>query len=510
MNPHSVMQYYYCFFIIICSALLTLILYFTPANIDDLLYPKNFSKINNSSELTWVNYWTYTKYHIMDVNGRLGDKLLILFLYMPKWLFATIEFAVLICLFSFTNKIALSGTKSSKREWLGLLSVTLIIFGLPWCDNFFQIAFNVNYIIGATLTLIIVYFFFKFEKIEQVARPIKYGLFLLTIITAPWHEGYGAVIATALALYIIIFRKLITKIQLQIFVCWLIGCIFFISCPGLYERLGKTTLPQYDFNIYCFVSIYRIILYGIPQIIYIFCILISLCFRATKSKIQYFCILVVSANLILTCFFQPPRAFSLGNLFAIIGIINILSLIKPKRLLKYLYYSSVTIIVILTLLHLGKSIYSEIQLNKQYNEITALYQKSTDGTVFYDIMPYKREILFEKISSSQFHDDFFNYCFDYYWENRKSINVIPAELKHISLKEATLHSPQYRIYSYHNYFISDTCMINNSANVEFENGIENTITVSPQKYTNSKGESLYYFDVSIGYRNDGQTIKRFI
>ncbi len=485
-------------FAAICACLCGIISAYTPYHIDDIGYLSPFYdyKEGITDSIDWNLVWEQICWQYEYINGRLGDKVLYIFLLMPKCIFAVICSIAIFTMLYYASKIAFDTDQFNYKSII--LSSAIIIF-FPWNDHMFLVAFSNNYVISSALSLTCVYYFFNPQRINTNIKLIS--ICLLSIIAAPWHEFYGFVIAIAITIYFIFEHKNRNKTQYTIYLFWLSGCLFFIISPGMwhrYEHIG-------EFNLINFLNIARLIMTnGYLIIFFLATSIIYFCFKKKLYKpntinrnLIYFAVTICIINLLfcIKTSFVDARVLTFGILYAIIALNHLLT----EKIFKRNIIKTVGTITIslFTISHLFVAITWQTRLYNQYYSVINLYKKSTDGVVFYNIIDFNEPpfICLRKTFSRQFHG---NCDILRYYNPTQNLSIVPRPLFNIRFNQFSKTSTT-EIYKYNDYFISTIDSGGSIRTLTFSDNSESAAEVHYNKYNNKYGETLYYLDIQLRF-----------
>ena len=178
------------------------------------------------SEVKEGGYWECFKFHSKYDNVRIGNYFGIIMVNGPRWLALTLSCICFIAVFWLMTKVC--NIKSPKWKAITLLAFLLWI-AIPWDLSLFCQMYIYNYLFSDLLFLTLFLLYIKSE-----------GSILLSVIIAlflgMWHEGYAIAFASGIIFELIIKRKKLTKHRLIIFICVLLGIIYFFSFPVLFSK----------------------------------------------------------------------------------------------------------------------------------------------------------------------------------------------------------------------------------------------------------------------------------
>ncbi len=476
-------------FMAICAILCATISAYTPYHCDDLNYLIPFYDFKEGIDSFDLNVvWEQIIWQYENVNGRFGDKILYLFLLIPKPIFACICGLAIFLLLYFASKITFHD-KEFKNKGSSILLTSAIMIFFPWGDHIFLVAFSSNYILSSAFVLVVIYYFLHPDKINNKYRQT--GICLLSIIAAPWHEAFGFCVAVAMTIFLIVTRKIINRLQIAIYCFWLSGCLSFILAPGMWSRAENIENDIQNAGTISFNFVY-----AIPIIAFGLLLIYLGLKRKLNSipnlKLHYFTLITCICNMLIVLNFGggSPRIFSFGILFSIISIANYLTEFNSY---KPFLISSISSIFIF--LHLTFCAALQHNLYYQYINVIDLYKNSKTGVVFYDIYNYNYSSILSlrKTSWYQFHTD--NICITNYYQHKKPLTIIPTELEHISPSEDNLFCKRHDIYRHNEYFFSKTDLKQPVITAILDDSRQFDFHFNSVPYKNSKGETLYYIDI---------------
>lgn len=234
--------------LIACVIFYFLMTLFTQPHIDDLKYTIDYRHwLLGEADFPGIRpWWEMVKAHFMGINGRLGDKLLIPFLWLPGWgkgliaAFATVGF--------FWQAAAVAATDVRRHPYVSTSVILALVLCLPWQDTMFLGCMTVNYVIGLYFSMLALAIFFREESELKVERTISqppvhspqlYFRFLLALITGflagAWHECFTFIVAPGLLLYPLFVHRL-SRQQWCVLIGGILGGLFIVCNPGFWVR----------------------------------------------------------------------------------------------------------------------------------------------------------------------------------------------------------------------------------------------------------------------------------
>lgn len=479
-------------FLIATTIAFGIISYLTDYSLDDLFYLTAFKDVKIGTQpLDWGEYFDFFFTHYTDVNGRFGDKLLTLFLLLPKWLFALIS-AIMYGLTVFLSYkiIEQSGNKDSLLA-TGLIATTIIF--LPWYDNIFVASYCVNYLWATPFALTAAYLILNEKKTASKGRFIKILPAIFIFIGGAWHEGFGIPLSLGFTLYALFERKHLNRLQITLIACWILGALTIIIAPGFWNRIDF-----YENNNHLILK--PLIKFGLTMILMLTALAGSLLFRRfrkrlTRKSIGVFiiCLGVIAGNILIVFnSFSSPRIFWFGSVFGIIGLFQIFY-VWNFNIYKNIRTIANLIIIVVVMIHLVASIYFQYLHHQDYINVRRLFDESPTGQIYYDTRPFSPFFCLRKPYDVQFLLPYTIQTFSMYYDNAKCLSVIPATLKYAEPDESNKLSEHLSVYSIEGYVVSTDSIDECNLQFKFEKSgwltPANGVVIFP--YTNENGNRYY-------------------
>ena len=187
----------YAIFTGILSLMFGLLLYLSPAYVDDAWYLEKSTGEPGSWEYfvaTVSNSYRHWQYD----TGRLCNMVAIPFLALfPKWVFS-IATAVAIWI------IYLSGPYLAKTRYISIGSafwIFIVTFVFPWFDFMMTVIFCCNYVWSVALAVIYLFLLNRFAGKPSVSLLTNISLFIFATVVGWWHEGISVPLLVSIAAY---------------------------------------------------------------------------------------------------------------------------------------------------------------------------------------------------------------------------------------------------------------------------------------------------------------------
>jgi hypothetical protein len=183
------------------------------------------------------------------------------------------------------------------------------------------------------------------------------------------------------------------------------------------------------------------ILYILPYHVYVIAFAVSLCCRDIRAELMaagrrmlafhllLFVIGTVGAVLFFR-FYTGARCGICAELVSIIGLISLFNLWQ-KHLhiaIKPAYAAALAVAVTAATLYVNLSAVAlQVKLNRELEEVKALYMASDDGIIYYDVTQFHRGLAIVRTSIRQLTNDWCKEWFaKYYGDEKRPLTIRPA------------------------------------------------------------------------------------
>ncbi len=477
---------------------------FTSPHIDDLhySYPYRHWLLGEGEFPGFEPWWRTIKAHFFGINGRLGDKLLLGFLLLPKWVAASIASFCTVGFMILASYIATGNIR--KHTWLSTAIIIALILSLPWYDSMFLGCMTVNYIMASFWGTAALALYFRKTTLtsEDRRRKLKYaGAVLLGFLAGSWHECFTFIIAPGLLIFPF-FEKRLTKLQICVLSGGILGGIFIISNPGFWMR--------YDNQMHLMTMKKAILILDYANASLSFLVLFPVFMAIKKLRHRYTrkeagimtaCFIAFILNIIIFLSnLNLPRVPWFGMILGYIGLGLILSPFRPAKPISVPCRIIVTGATLFCLVHFFVTVITQYKVDREYREIISLYRSSGDGTVFYTETASKNIpwIALARPSSDQFHGWRIDSGTDtFYKQAQIYLQLVPEELKDFSISDAEPVNETEGIYLYKGNFVTDAekTLFIRWRKVKFTTpeGDTYVLTLLCHRFTTSDGRTWYYF-----------------
>lgn len=437
--------------------------FYTSPHLDDLHYAYPYRHwLLGEGEFPGIEPWLRTiRAHFYGINGRLGDKLLIGYILMPKWLSASITSLSTVGFMLLAAYIATGNCR--RHSLLSTALVVALILSLPWYDTMFLNCMAVNYIIAALLGMAALAIYFRAPEIIGRHPCMKcMTAFAIGFLAGSWHECFTFIFAPGLIAYPLFVRR-INSMQRAVLTGGILGGIFILCNPGFWNR--------YDNQMHLMTMKNAVwVLYYANASLALF-IAYPICLSIKRIRRRYTrqdlgimttCVIALALNiLIFISNLSLPRVLWFGMAGGYIGLAVILRPFSPGKRLRLLSYIVVLGGVIFCLLHFIAAVVLQRKIDMEYKTVIGMYRKSEDGTVFYTEKASK-EIEFLTLARP-FYDQFQGWHTDagtdtFYRKADELLQLVPVELRDFQPQKAMLLNKDEGIYLYKGLYVVDACV----------------------------------------------------
>lgn len=350
----------------------------------------------------------------------------------PKWVFNLTASLVVGMNFAVWVKVA-SVRYGSLRGWI---VIAMMLLCLPWYDYYFTVMFSLNYLftmlaIGLTALCLL--------RVNDSWQTGKMVLAVILCFAAGWmHEGFSMPM-TGAALILAIYKwRNSQPIKNYLILTFALGAgaSLILLSPMLWERAEEGWRPgSYPLK--------ELIMQWGPWIMMTLAAMTISLIAGLNRKTRDFLLadpssrqrwLLIGCNLILSMcvvlkYYNAPRAASA----VIISDIVIIAMgLKPFTRLRIAprVKSALSFIIFLALsLHLGFVIDRQREIERQHNDVIALYQASKSGTIYYDLIYPGLDPSLFKTTVRELHERIPLFQLGAYWgDDSRPLKILPPEL----------------------------------------------------------------------------------
>lgn len=437
---------------VIAATLFIFIYTFSPLEADDYWFLEGTQGMTHGWQMFLTACDTMKDRWLTDT-GRLGNIINPVFLaLLPKWVFNICSGISVFLLILFGCRLA-SARPGSLRSYL-LLSA--IVFCYPWYDYLFCITFGINYVIGMALVVVAAYYLLRSGR-----GGFSTILICLLGFIAGWiHEGFGVPlacggIAVAVLRYV---RHTLRRDYLVKLGSLCLGSIMICFSPVFWNR-AETAVS----NIYKFPLKEMIMQIG-PGVLlfvaFILCLAIVISRKSWRARLLregiektlFLGVVIIVSFAVMMKYYNGPRTGAGVVMFASIGIVALLQFIRV-RIPRAVQIISKVILAAAVLLNLGFAVAAQKKLLKEYNEVTALYEDSPTGQIYYNLTYPKADLSMFKTTVRQFHERIPKRQLAQYLDADKELVILPTAILGLRAERLTPAS-RPGFYLYRGYIVT--------------------------------------------------------
>lgn len=430
------------------GALFAVLIAITPAAADDL-----FFMIPDDDVDSWSGPWEMMMAKIPWVwqtqSGRLGNFVALLFLYLLPRLVAGIITGACVSFILFEMCSVAGVKRGSVVSWL---MMAVIVFAYPWYDYLTQITYSVNYVWAAAA---VVGALWCFLNSETLPRPV-YAVALIWTFASGWmHEGFGAPFCCGLTLWLVINRQHLNsrKVLLWIFAC--AGTMMTAFSPTFWSRSQNGGGHAFEFP-------FReaVMQLGPAFLVFlVFMVSLAMVFLNKRMRIRInsgglLWIAVggtAGALAVFLKYYSGPRTGAPLMLFSALGCglsFRILGERSCGRCASWLIGIPTAICACVNLLC---ALVRQTELNKECHEVKRLFNDSSDGTIYMDLIQPSPDASLFKTTVRQFHEKVPIFFWEKYHDADKHLIILPVAIKDFTPSNpmASHHSNDLWIYDGH-------------------------------------------------------------
>ena len=254
-----------------------LFLVYSPKNVDDywfmnhlqgwfagqgVLYPENGGNVFKYG-IPFQQIFEIWKEHWLNDNIRLGNLIAPFMLLGPKWLCSGLMLIVLLVWVYMLGKFVGLDLKRSALVGVGL---SLIVFVLPWREQFGCFVFQINYIGGTFWGVLIIKELFRNDASCNALSLMQ--LFVLGFVTFWWQEAIGIPVGVGIGMLMLCRRRFRNLRTLAILIGLIIGTVTILIAPGMQRRMHASLnlnhlLPTMSDILYIWLPGFGVIAFGV-------------------------------------------------------------------------------------------------------------------------------------------------------------------------------------------------------------------------------------------------------
>jgi hypothetical protein len=410
-----------------------------PYNVDDFWFKTGSYGLDGLKEFTVV--FNNMIEHWLHDNGRLVNMLSPIFLTLtPKWLYAILASFMLWVIIRYTCKLT-EAKSISMQQWLIIAGISFI---LPWSDSMFTVIYSLNYVFTSAMVLFVMYRALQMTELGFVCSKHYLAVTLIASYVVGWmHEGFSVPFIIGLAVYALTLGvKRLPKRVVWVGVLVAVGLLTLLASPALEERTTHT------YNIIEFTKrngetgwFWRLIIFNVLYYIYAFAFICSVCHKGIRAKMMAdgrrqlaIHLMLLSAGTVGLClfikFYTGARCAFLSELLSLIGLVRLLNLWLQQKDFRFEPKITALLAVVVTGATLyinGSAAALQVRLNKELEEVIPLYLASDDGVIYYDVMPFNRNVITTRTSLRQLTNPWGITCFSmYYGPNKRELCIKPT------------------------------------------------------------------------------------
>ena len=407
--------------------------YFVPLVFDDVSYRNMYVSYNDGSgDFSLSTLLYFAKEIWLNDNGRFSNIFSPVFsLMLPRAVFPLLTGGTVAIMFYLMT--VLSEVNNNRKASVIIFVWALSLVVLPWRNNIMVHVFLLNYVYSTVLILLFLLIILKSERERLPWWLFILGLFI-SFIAGGFHEGFSVPIC--MSLFAICIKN---KFKLS-FQWWIMAGIFGLVTLYLIFSPGTLLRASRELNGHSTLEKIKIAFTQLPLVVLLIVTTLVFLTRNLRKKfkllakdsafIMLFIATLTSAFVTLSVN-SAPRASWPAELFALTTLLFFLKFISfGKKKYVFRYFSFVVLIALY--LFFANVIRWQRKEFIEYNEISALFDKSSTGTVFYDIIDpdsFRIETLFLPIRSHWVSDFQYKAMRECNSHPEKLYAVVPQSLK---------------------------------------------------------------------------------
>lgn len=382
----------YAAFTIILSAMFGVLLYISPAYVDDAWYLENSTGAPGSWEY-FVSTVSNSYRHWQYDTGRLCNMVAIPFLALfPKWVFSIVT-AVAIWI------IYISGPYLARTGYISIGSafwIFVVTFVFPWFDFMMTVIFCCNYVWSVALAVIYLFLLDRFAGKPSLLTLANVSIFLFAVLLGWWHEGVSVPLVVGCVTYFVCRRLMPNKSEWFMLIGLVCGVGLIVMMPAF--RLSVSDRESVLFKPVLWETIVGFCFIGL---FFVYAVLLGVGFaissirRRLTGKLPMLAAILafdIVGVAIFMKYYSGPRVGVFVQLASAIGIMTTCSGILANkclecRTLHCVKWGGVVFAFVMSFVNLWAALGIQPGLTREYNEVKLLSEinrgKNTN-VVFFD------------------------------------------------------------------------------------------------------------------------------
>lgn len=445
----------YAAFTIILSAMFGILLYISPAYVDDAWYLENFTGAPGSWEY-FVTTVSNSYRHWQYDTGRLCNMAAVPFLALfPKWVFS-IATAVAIWI------IYLSGPYLARTGYISIGSVFwifVVTFVFPWFDFMMTVIFCCNYVWSVALAVIYLYLLNRFAGKPSLSTLAKVSVFLFAVLLGWWHEGISVPLVAGCVTYFACRRLMPNKSEWFMLIGLVCGVGLIVMMPAF--RLSVSDRESVLFKPVLWETIVGFCFIGL---FFVYAVLLGVGFAISSIRRRLTGRLPMLAAIlafdivgvgIFMKYYSGPRVGAFVQLASAIGIMIVCGRImiynnRKNRALCHVKMCGVVFAFILSFISLWVSLVVQPGLTREYDEVKLLSEINrgkNPNVVFFD--PTCR-----RLGIDMYKPSYKALTTPWGLEVLNNVTLVPTAFKDLTAGNAGLRQcSDERLYLYKNHIV---------------------------------------------------------
>lgn len=431
------------FWLFVLTIGLGIVLFVTPRSADDYWFVKNMRwwfvqqdilETDNGGDvvcygLPWHDIWLEIKYRISIDNARLGNILVLPFLFLPKWVGMT---PVMIS-WLFTMRCSFSLSRVDWRTSVAVpMAVFLWTFFIPWRDSMTSVVFAFNYVVpGALVCALLMSLFRSHGHRRSLPKVI-----LLGFLTGWWHEAFGLPIAAGLLSLIIIDRRWRNGMVFSALGAIVAGTLMILCAPSFGIRAGGTV----DVSVGGVLKKLPMVLaMTAPYWLFISMVVYRLVRRKAMWSRPLLVMMAVSGmvpEIMSLVTYTQSRIVYWTECASVIGLLALLADWTPAGCIRArIAKGAMVLLALLASVHWACADYFSFKIRREFMSAIEHYRRNPDLTAFVNIIDSHKLplIALNMPNVLAFNTDLSQ--FNHYLDDREpKMHVVPEELRRATME----------------------------------------------------------------------------
>ena len=214
------------------AAVYFMFIHYVPFCHDDWNFREMYLRVSGGEfALTWQRFADYVGLVRLENDGRLSDASIILFEFMPRWIYDVFFAGCCVAWMALSAKICTPGRRLNAAAMVTFWLMAVLF--LPWRDWVMgSVVFSLNYVVASSVTALFLWVWTGKIHGAWTAVCVVAGF-----AAGCWHEGFGVPLAAGVCVMAMARRRMPDGSHLTVMAALIAGIAVAMTAPGILNRV---------------------------------------------------------------------------------------------------------------------------------------------------------------------------------------------------------------------------------------------------------------------------------